>query len=134
VARDVIAACSQDPSLQGAGLFLSTASTPDGDTKESLFLAGELAAAQEAQAYITALNGITPVDVTDLSQLSMKNDNSTEALHNFLAYRSTIALTGPPLIIEFPHEDDQSIAGDLIMVRYNASTFLKLRVFNHVMK
>lgn len=118
MARDLIASCASDPSLQaGLDQDISPTANLNGDAKASLFLVDELTAAQDAQACVVALGGITPVDVNDKSHLNMKNDNSNEALHNFLAYRSTVVVTESPLFIVFPHADGLHILDDLVMVR-----------------
>ena len=132
MARDVVASCASDPSLRPAlGLNVSTTEIPDGDTKATLFLTKEFAAAQEAQACILALGGnimanAMPTDempgLSVKSGRNMKNDDSGEALRNFLAYRSSVALIESPLSITFPHVEGLRVAGDLVMVRVTACT------------
>lgn len=126
VARDVVRAFASDPSIRAA-LRLNTATEviPVGDPDYSLFLAGEMAAAQEAQACLAALGGIESTNANDLResagvgtirQRNVKNIDSEESRRNFLAYRSTIVLLEPPLSITFPHSNGPRIAGDLVMV------------------
>lgn len=127
VAREVVATFASEPSIRAAlNLNIANLAIPDADTEASLFLAGELAAAQEARACLAALDGKAPVNARSMhesagvdknSQRNTKNIDSVEALRNFLAYRSTVVTVVPPLSIVFPHEEGLRIASDHVMVR-----------------
>lgn len=87
-----------------------------------------MASALEAQKCMAALGGIgttvggsgvDAIAIADEWQVKTENGHNAHARRNFLAYRSTVVLVEPPLIIEFPHTDGQIIAGDLVTVRHN---------------
>jgi len=130
VAREVVATFASEPTMRAAlNLDIANLAISDSDTEASLFLAGELAAAQEARACLATLDGKAPVNsrsmyesdsVDTKSQRNTKNINSVEAQRNFLAYRSTVVTVVPPLSIVFPHEEGLRIAGDHVMVGSNA--------------